>query len=181
MEKLKFEREKMKMSLSITNKLIITNQFKILEKLYPDDANYYSKCREAIEEGYTLDYSNSVICFSEELSEDECREVHKILTMYSSIMASYKEAEDKEDLEESDIKFSGFDGNYEINQYGYVSYLFRHDLYKDLSEGKGDIDVNSHYKMLNRYREMLEIWDKYDKKNGYLLTISQIKKLIDKK
>jgi len=35
----------------------LINQLLILEKLYPDEANYYSKNRKALEYGFELHYS----------------------------------------------------------------------------------------------------------------------------
>lgn len=42
------------MKLSKLERLILANQFKILEALYPDDAESYENNRKAIEEGTYL-------------------------------------------------------------------------------------------------------------------------------
>lgn len=42
------------MELSKLERLNLINQFFILEKLYPEDANYYATHRKAIQEGYKL-------------------------------------------------------------------------------------------------------------------------------
>ncbi|MCK5094653.1 MAG: YfbU family protein, partial [Spirochaetes bacterium] len=66
-------------------------------------------------------------------------------TSKSSITFSYKKAEDKEGLEESEIKFHGFDGNDEGNQFGYALY-FVVDLgrFTELTGGEEYPDLNSH-------------------------------------
>ena len=42
----------------VTERLLLANQCKILEKLYPSDADHYAARREALERGYTLEYSS---------------------------------------------------------------------------------------------------------------------------
>jgi len=165
------------MDLSIKDRLIIANQLKILEKLYPEEANDYSNHRKAIEHGYKLHYSWLTDYFFEEMSEVESKEVLKIFDMYRAITFSYQKAEDKEGLEESKIKFHGFDGNNEGKQFGYTLY-FVVDLgrYTELTGGAEYPDFNSHCGMLSKYRKMLEIWNQY--KDNYSLTIAQIKELL---
>jgi hypothetical protein len=110
-------------NLNIKDRLIIANQLKILEKLYPEEAESYSTQRKAIEKGYKLHYSWLTEWFYEEMPEDECREVLDILEMYRAITFSYQKAQDKKGLEESKIKFRGFDGNEESKQFGYAMYF----------------------------------------------------------
>ena len=166
------------MYLSIKERLIIANQLKILEKLYPEEAKGYSEHRKAIEHGFKLHYSWLTECLHEEMPEAESREVLDILAMYSAITFSYKKAEDKEGLEESKIKFHGFDGNNEGNQFGYALY-FIVDLgrYTELTGGAEYPDLNSHGRIeIDDYKKMLNIWNQYEDKSS--LTIAQIKELL---
>ncbi|MCK5270228.1 MAG: YfbU family protein [Sedimentisphaerales bacterium] len=165
------------MDLSKKERLIIVNQLKILEKLYPEEAKEYSNHRKAIEQGYKLHYSWLTEWLYDEMSEDECKEVLSILEMYRAITSSYRSAEDKQGLEESEIKFPGFDGNEESNQFGYTLY-FIVDLGR-YDELRGDAeypDFNSHRPKLKKYKKMLEIWNKYENKHS--LTITKIKELL---
>lgn len=45
---------KAKFDLSLKERLFLVNQFRILEALYPDEAEYYAIQREAVSAGYTL-------------------------------------------------------------------------------------------------------------------------------
>lgn len=166
------------MDLSEIERLIIANQLKILEKLYPEDAKEYSNHRKAIEQGYKLHYSWLTEWFYDEMAEDECREVLDILSMYSAISISYKKAEDKEGLEESKIKFPGFDGNNEGKQFGYAMYfIIDLERYDELRGESQYPDFNSHgFVTLNDYRSRLTIWNQYEDKHS--LTIAQIKELL---
>ena len=44
------------MKLDIKERLALSYQLKILEKLYPEDQEYYANHRKAIEDGYELHY-----------------------------------------------------------------------------------------------------------------------------
>ncbi len=167
------------MDLSIKDRLIIANQLKILEKLYPDEAKDYANHRKAIEQGYKLHYSWLAEGFYGEMSESESEEVIEILNMYRAITFSYQRAEDKEGLDESEIKFRGFDGNDEGKQFAYALY-FIVDLgrFTELTGGEEYPDLNSGWPSLEKYRQMLETWKQYEDKHS--LTIAQIKELLAK-
>ena len=45
---------------TLEQRLILINQYKILEKLYPEEAETYSQHREILEEGYTLHYNDLI-------------------------------------------------------------------------------------------------------------------------
>ncbi len=147
------------MHLELKDRLIIANQFKILEKLYPEEASYYSQHRKAVEEGYTLHYSWMVEHFYEEMTEEECREVLGILNMYRAITTSYGKLEDKEGIEVFWLKFRGFDGNNEPKQFAYAQY-FISDLgrFEELKYGSDYANFNSHMETLDKYRKMLAHW-----------------------
>ncbi len=63
------------MELNEKDRLIIANQLKIIEKLYPEEADYYAKHGKVVEQGYKLHYSWLVEHLYDEMTEDECREV----------------------------------------------------------------------------------------------------------
>lgn len=147
------------MRLSTTERLILINQLKILEKLYPEEADSYAVNRKALEEGYVLHYEWIFEWLFDEMSEDECREVIDILDMYSSLLFSYQKLLDKDGIEESDIEFRGFDGNTETKQLSYATY-FMHDLdrFNELHDNSPYPNYNSHCPMLGKYRLMIQVW-----------------------
>ena len=155
------------MELNKIERLIISNQFKILEKLYPEEAEYYSKNRKALENGYKLHYQWIFENIYDEMSEEECQEVIDILNMYRSLTFSYQKLSDKSGIEESDIRFPGFDGNNEISQYSYTNYFtLELNRFNELTNGSEYADFNSHCEMLDCYRRMLAEWNKYDDKQN---------------
>lgn len=161
------------MKLDIKDRLILANQFKILEKLYPDDAQHYEQHRRALENGYTLNYPWMVEWFSDEMTEEECREVLDILDMYRAITFSYKKIEDKEGIEDNWLRFKGFDGNNESNHYGYAQYFIL-DLgrFQELKYDSEYPSLNSHGEVLPKYRKMLAYW--YSNEKKYELSKAQL-------
>jgi uncharacterized protein YfbU (UPF0304 family) len=166
------------MDLTLQERLLIANQLKMLEKLYPDEADYYSKHRKAIENGYKLHYAWLVEHFSDEMTEEECREVLDILDMYRVLTFSYQKLKDKSGIDEQDIRFRGFDGNNETNQYSYVQY-FVIDLerYNELRYGGEYPNFNSHCLMTEKYRRMLSAWKIH--KDKFELNKKQIKEILE--
>ena len=140
----------------------LINQLLILEKLYPEEADYYARNRKALENGYELQYSWLTENISDGLSEEECKEVLDILDMYRSITFSWQRLHEGEELPEK-LKFRGFDGNNETALMSYVQY-FVIDLerFDELTYGKEHPYFNSHCPMLDKYRRMLSVWKKYD-------------------
>lgn len=152
------------MQLSKLERLMLSNQYKILEALYPDDADYYKQHRDAIESGYELHYSwiaEHIYDGTESMSIEECREVFAILELFSTLKRSFSALEDKNGIEEWRVKFMGFDGNNETKQMGYTRYLVD-DLrrYGDLNRGD---DFNSHCPSIDRYRAMVDRWNSLGK------------------
>lgn len=153
----------------------LINQLLILERLYPEDADYYAKNRKALENGYALHYSWLTENISDGLSESECREVLDILDMYRSITFSWERLHDGEALPEK-LKFKGFDGNNESELLGYVQYfVIELKRFEELTYGKEYPYFNSHGSMLDKYRRMLAVWKEYD----FELTDDQIASVVE--
>lgn len=168
------------MELTKKERYIISNQLKILEALFPDEASYYAEQRKAVEYGYELHYSWLTENIDDDvLTEDECKEIVEILNMYRAITFSYNKFENKSDIKRDKIRFIGFDGNEETKQYSYVNYfIIDLDRFKELRNDSEYPDFNSHSPMLDRYRKMLQQWKSFSDKNN--LTEDQIKSILEK-
>lgn len=166
------------MDLTKIERLIIANQFKILEKLYPEEAGYYSNERKAIENGYKFHYEEIIEHLNDEMSEDECREVIDILDMYRALTFSYAKLKDKSGIEEDEIHFNGFDGNNEIKQYFYARYFIL-DLgrFDELTYGQKFPELNTHWPILDHYRDMLHVWKNIQDRHD--LNKEQIRAILD--
>ncbi len=156
------------MELTRMERLIISNQLKILESLYPQEEEYYANQRKAIENGYKLHYDSIFVNISkDEMSEEDCQEILNILDMYRAITFSYEKLSDKNGINEEDIVFKGFDGHNETNKYLYTNYfIFDLKRFDELKYGQEFPDFSSHVEMLDTYKKMLNIWNKYPNKHN---------------
>lgn len=166
------------MELTLKDRLILTNQYLILEKIDPEEAEQYALYRHALERGFSLEYGQMANHVTEtEINKKQCDEVIDILDMYRHLKESYDELADKTGIEKSHVEFPGFDGNdrLEGRLMSYVRYLV--DEKGDWSELKGYKEkFNSHMPMLNQYKNMLQVHSRFNR-NGNL-TKEQILSLI---
>jgi hypothetical protein len=167
------------MELTKFERIQLINQFKILEKLYPEEAKYYSEHRQALQEGYQLHYKWIFDGLWEEMDEEQCKEVLNILDMYRAITDSYNRLDDKTGIEgQYWLKFKGFDGNNESHLMSYCQY-FIIDLqrYEELTYGAEFPDFNSHMPSIEKYRKMLEVWNSLNVKNH--LPVNTLKNILE--
>jgi uncharacterized protein len=168
----------MRMKLTPAERWILSNQFSILERLNPDDAEHYRNVREAIECGYETDYdtySPHIYTGADVTTEEESMEVIEILAMFDALKQSYKGLSDKSGIDESRIQFHGFDGNTEGKQMAYARYFCSLDGGRFTDLDRGD-NFNSHMPVLDWYRRMLAAWNASTDK--YHLRKSDIERII---
>lgn len=160
------------MKLSKTERLILANQYRILEILIPGESEGYSQHRMALEDGYALHYSDAFQNIWDELPESECELVLDVLSMHSALHFSYEALENKAGIKENSIKFDGFDGNNETHYMSYCRYFCdRLGRYAELAD-HGHDGYNSHMPTLEMYGRMLDAWRAMGKPNE--LTREQI-------
>ncbi|MGJ9383219.1 YfbU family protein [Salipaludibacillus sp. CF4.18] len=145
------------MKLTKLERLNLINQYQILEKLDPNEN--YSSFIKALQEGYEAHYSDLVEWLYDDFPKDKSDFVVDVLEMYRRIIFSYNALDDKGDLNESRIKFHGFDGNNESSYLGYASY-FINDLgrYDEIRNNTEFRDLNSHRPMIDNYMRKLSVW-----------------------
>lgn len=164
------------MELTRTERLMLANQYRILEKLDPDDAKHYAEARRVVENGFELEYktlAQNIYDGDEVMSEDECREVLNILQMFDHIHFSYERLEDKQGVSTGTISFQGFDGNNEGKFWSYARHV------RDSGVGRfteiATRDLNSHAPMLDTYRQQLRAWRPHQ--DDLYLTKEQIQEI----
>lgn len=164
------------MKLTKVERWMLSNQYRILEALYPNEKESLSEARRALEEGYELEYQNmsQYICEDKDcMTRVECEEVIDILSMFRSL----HDAKDKGEVEEYQITFQGFDGNdrTEVKYLAYARYFCESDggRFQELKGG----DYNSHSLMLGTYRRMLKAWKESNKQ--YQLTKQDVERIAE--
>lgn len=163
--------------LSMAERAILINQFKILSEITQDYDAYKDEIR-ILSSGYESLYEE-IDGISGFLPEDECRFVYDILFLYYKMklskvkdrLDSLPQIDGRTDLRDVEPKFPGFDGNGEPGLYGFASFLINDR--GEFPEHKHYL--NSHGPHLN-YRAMLVESSKYD---GQYYSEEQIQAILD--
>lgn len=143
-------------SLSVTERLSLSNQFRILATLNDEDDHYLVKA-EILENGYSGLYNDVFHSIDDETAPGLTKEVHDILTMYRNINIAIKrlEPEDAAGLDLDKIRFKGFDGNHDPHYHLMVFMIDRMNLYKELV----GTELNSHgSSSMYNYRSMVALY-----------------------
>lgn len=167
------------MQLSREQRWILSNQYRILELLDKENAEGYATAREAIENGYEDFYDEiSQYIYEDTLSKAESDEVFQIMHMFDQIEHAYDTMSLKPDVQEYDLRFSGFDGNTETSYMAYARFLIeKADRFQRFA-GRGD-NLNSHMPTLDVYRRMLRVWEKLPREHRLHPTVEDIERLIN--
>ena len=159
------------MTLSKIERQMLLNQFLILAKLDPNEAESYSRYAKSLAEGYTADY-DFLGYLSDELDVDQCNFVYAVLGMYQSLSSSWELLSNKDGITLASVTYRGFDGNNETQHMGYSRFVVE-DCKKFTYLGIAD--HNSHMEMIPAYELMLEQLKKYN--NPRTLTAVKIKEV----
>ena len=146
------------MDLSRTERWLLANQYRILEALYPDEADSYARKRRVLEDGYELHYrwiAERIYEPPDTMTEGECREVLDILDMFDALRQSRQRFGDMPSVEDWQVTFHGFDGNNETKQMAYARFLVEDGRFTDVVNER---NLNSHMPSMNRYRRQLAVW-----------------------
>jgi len=139
-----------RMILDVKDRLVLSNQYRILEKVDPDNAETYARNREIVESGYEISYDWIADHIeSEPMKEEACREVFDILDMYRRLRSSYDKLADKSGIDANDVDFPGFDGNNEPGYLAFGEFLNKQGKYTESTVS------NSHSRTLEMYQRML--------------------------
>lgn len=170
------------MKLSKLERYTLSNQLRILEALYPNEAEDFAVQREAIESGYELLYELNIDHIYDEgsaLTEEECREVWNTMDMFLAIDRS-RELLKNDSLEnEYAAKFRGYDGNNETKFMAFAAYtverLKRFTHLKMAEPGY----FNSHMPVRPVYLRMLDEWQKIPMPARFQMSEDQLKAVLD--
>lgn len=156
-------------SLTMVERRQLAMLHEILSRL--DDDEYavadHQKRIEALERGYTAEYSDEFYVFSPEMSRRDCGLVWDLLDMFTAFQVSVERlgadkvaAIDKH--ASSALTFHGFDANdsYEVRLLSYAQFLISTDRWQNLAE---HFDAkhergNSHFPALPGYLRMLAVF-----------------------
>ncbi len=163
--------------LSRLDRLFLSNQMRILEALYPDEAVDIATHREAIERGYEMLYQwdmDHIYDGDDVMSAEESAEVWDTLDMFDAINRFVENSDDEELKRAPFTKFLGYDGNNETKFMAFTAYtierLHRFEYVPTPSKGYW----NSHMPVRDNYNRMLEEWRKVPRMRRLELTREEV-------
>ena len=173
---MKMMREK-DIEFSYNERVILANQYIILEHLDPENAEQYNKNREILENGYECYYSQIRQGSMEEpFSLEKSNLVIDILDMFIVIENSYEKLNKDE---KNEIKrfhpYEGFDthnGNYSSFAHFVIEKGDKFQKFEKRPDGANQLDV---------YKRMLEVWNEILNERPHTRDLSKedIKRIMD--
>lgn len=169
----------MNKTLTMTERLILCNQFEILKKLYPENENNYETFIRILESGYTCLYSHisffNMFEIEKDLNNDKYYSLIDILNMYRHINMSIENTKDENVKELLQLHpfyfiFQGFDANNDI-RFGILYELNKLGKWKEFKK------INSHGYQPN-YDEMVIRYKKLNINIHNILSYEQLISLI---
>lgn len=169
--------ERAGLQLTLKDRLLLSNQYRVLELLDPDAGGTHRRHRDIVEHGYEIHYRSLADDFNADLNLDLCREVLDVLDMYAALTLSYRHAGDVSGIDEAGIRFEGFSSDFEDEMLAYARYfILKLDRYPALRDGAAG-NFLSTGPMLDIYRRMLKVWTEIGRDR--LLTGAEIARIVD--
>lgn len=123
------------MEMTNAQRLILSNQYKMMTLLDPDNSECYRRLQTIVERGYGLQMRELDHDFGA-LSEDVCRTIIDIMEMHHAMQVSWSNLKERQDIEERRLAFLGFDAATEARYLGYVRFMvFTEGLYTHFDSG----------------------------------------------
>lgn len=153
---------------TLNDRISLANQFRILEKLDPDQAKDHAKKAEILESGYEGQYGVILGQFEANyLSAEDCRLVEKTLLLHSWLM----DWNDKANIDVSEYSQVLFDANSESDHLSYGLFLYNNAPCG--YPGVTDV-VNAGHPTIHRWRKMVDAWENREHKTNTEADVSRI-------
>ncbi|MBN7764415.1 YfbU family protein [Pectobacterium brasiliense] len=163
------------MEMTNAQRLILSNQYKMMTMLDPDNAERYRRLQTIIERGYGLQMRELDREFGE-LTEEVCRTIINIMEMHHALQVSWTNLKDKQDLDERRLTFLGFDAAMEARYLGFVRFMVHVEgRYPHFDAGTHGF--NAQTKMWDKYNRMLAVWQSCPRQ--YHLSAVEIAQIIN--
>ena len=156
-------------------------QLRLLEAAYPDEADAFSKTREALENGYEMLYGwdmEYIVDGDDVMSSDECKEVWDTLEMFDAIDRATQNSSDPEIADSAFTQFMGYDGNNETKFMSFARFTMERMGRFDYLRMPKDKYWNSHMPVLETYRRMLAEWRTVDRHSRMNLGADDLKRIL---
>lgn len=165
--------------LTKLDRVFLINQLRILEALYPDEAEDLGVRREVLERGYEMLYAwdyEYVYDGSDRMSAEESQEVWDTLDMFDAIQRSMPQGFDTEPYPIT--KFAGYDGNNEGKFMSFAQFTVeRLKRFEYVPMQKAGY-WNSHMPTRPAYRRMLAEWKSKDTLHRFAMPQEELKQVL---
>lgn len=170
------------MKLTKLERIFLVNQLKILETLYPDEAEQLSVQREALEQGYEMLYAwhtEHIYEGDDVMTTEESREVWDTMEMFDAIDRSLsKLPQNQIDEKRYWTKFMGYDGNHEGKFKSFAQFTVERMKRFDYLPMAKPGYFNSHMPVRDIYRRMLAEWQKVPSQSRFDLNEGDLIKIL---
>ncbi|SFN30969.1 hypothetical protein SAMN05216516_10591 [Izhakiella capsodis] len=164
------------MDISHAQRLIISNQYRLLALLEPTQEKHYRRLSTIVERGYGLQMRELECELGVLISEETCRNVVQTMEMYHALQVSWNNLKEKNGINERRLSFLGFDAATEGQLLGYVRFLIESEgRYSDFDAGQHGF--NAQTPMWEKYQRMLAIWQTCPRQ--YHLSSNEIAQVLD--
>lgn len=166
--------------LSTAERLILTNQYKLLNAAGMPEAGQHDDLITILEAGYELQINEFLErAESEAMSESECRFVLNVMDMFDILHTSWQQLDEVEqhEIAEWRVTFGGFDGEHERKYLDYVLYLV--DIENCWAHFPREDNFNAHRPMLDRYKTLLKNFDAKQLSDKYTLSFEQLSEVLN--
>ncbi|MGB2079328.1 MAG: YfbU family protein [Vibrio sp.] len=146
------------MEMTNAQRLILSNQYKIMAHLEPEKAAHFERLQTIVERGYGLqmrELDKNFGC----LPEQECREIIDIMEMHHAMQESYKmlNSADQGEVDARRLNFLGFDIATENHAVNYVRFVVATEgMYPQFIDNTHNF--NAQTPMMDKYKRMLTTW-----------------------
>lgn len=129
-------------TLTFAERVILANQYRLLEVLHPDAAPDYRARRAVVEGGFESEYDETLrgLEIMDPVSSTACEEVVGILGMFRALYGSYTRLSeaDKQGVDADRVRFRGFDGNEETREFRYARFMIQDDRWGEFKPEDDD-------------------------------------------
>ena len=167
------------LKLNTLERIFLVNQLRILEALYPNEADQLSLQREALERGYEMLYAwdaQNIHTGDDIMTPDESHEVWDTMDMFDAINRSISEDIDTKDYPLT--RFAGYDGNNEAKFLSFAQFTVeRLRRFEYLPMQRWGY-WNSHMPVRPAYRRMLNEWYKIPTDNRFSMDGESLRRVL---
>ncbi|WP_428946327.1 YfbU family protein [Pantoea sp. FN060301] len=163
------------MEMTHAQRLILSNQYRMMSMLDPDNAERYRRQQTIVERGYGLQMRELDHEFGE-LPEAVCRTIIDIMEMHHALHVSWTNLKDPASVEARRLTFLGFDAATEARYLGYVRFMV-HVEGRYTQFDSGVHGFNAQMPMWEKYQRMLTVWHTCPRQ--YHLSANEIAQVIN--